>query len=289
MIAAVTFSTDNFESIRKKNVATAISKGKVDKVFEYTLKDIDSDFFHENRSILNYKKGAGLWLWKPYFIAKALEKINDGDYLIYSDAGSYFINSVNYLINSLEQSSQDLMVFELPLISKQWTKKETFLRMEVDLDLYETRNQILANHILIKKTAYSVSFIKEFLEICCDEIAISNQQFDSTIKESEDFLAHRMDQSILSILSQKWGLSPFRDPSQYGDRPWEYLLSKEVIYKPKKHSNSNYPTIFFLTRQSTNYNLFYSKEIVKRVLSIFPFYVKWEILRRNKKSQSYSS
>jgi hypothetical protein len=289
MIAAVTFSTDNFESIRKKNVTTAIRKGKVDKVFEYTPKDIDSDFFNQNKCIFNYQKGAGLWLWKPYFIARALAQINEGDYLIYSDAGSYFINPVNCLIESLEQSPHDVMVFELPLISKQWTKKETFLRMEVDFDLYGTKNQILANHIFIKKSAFSVSFISEFLKICCDEVAISNKQFDSSIVESEDFLAHRMDQSILSILSQKKGLIPFRDPSQFGDRPWEYLLSSEVLYNPKKYNNSNYPTIFFLTRQVTNYNLFYSKEIIKRVLSIFPSYVKWEIIRRNKKSQIYKS
>jgi len=36
----------------------------------------------------NREKGNGYWLWKRYFILKALkEKLNRDDYLIYTDAG----------------------------------------------------------------------------------------------------------------------------------------------------------------------------------------------------------
>ena len=43
----------------------------------------------------NIKKGCGLWLWKPYIIYKQLQKLNNGDFLVYSDPwGSFPSNPI---------------------------------------------------------------------------------------------------------------------------------------------------------------------------------------------------
>lgn len=282
MIASVVYSTDNFETMRKRNAKSAHSKGKADIVFEFTPKDIDNDFKEKNKVILSNKRGAGLWLWKPYFINKVLLLINEGDYLIYSDAGSFFVNQIKHLINALELSGQDIMVFELPLISKQWTKQETFVKMGCDKNGFEERNQIMASFLLLKKTKLSEIFIKDYLTTCCDEAAIDPRQFDLTIENPKEYLQHRADQSILSILSMKYGLKPFRDPSQLGYRPWEYIANKEVIYCPAKYENSAYPTIFLHTRKDINY-VYLFKETIKKILSRTNFYINWEMARRNRK------
>lgn len=282
MIAVVTYSTDNFETMRKLNVKTAYSKGKADIVFEFTPNDIDKDFKEKNKRILSNTKGAGLWLWKPYVIKKALALIKDGEYLIYGDAASFYTNRIDYLVNALELSGQDIMVFELPLITKQWTKQETIVRMHCENRGFEEKNQIQASFILLKKTQHSINFIKEYLVTCCDEAIISQVQFDKKIINSEDYITHRFDQSILSILSMKYGLKPFRDPSQYGKRPWEYILSKEVIYRPKIYNNSKYPTIFQLTRKEIN-NWYMIKEKLKMIFSLIPLYKQWEITRRKRR------
>lgn len=284
MIAAVTYSTDNYESVRKLNVKSAFSKGKADLVFEFTPDDIDEEFKKLNATILSKPRGAGLWLWKPYAINKALSQINIGDYLIYSEAASIYINRIQYLIDALELSGQDVMVFELPLLSKQWTKAETFVKLQCDKLGFEERNQIGASFILLKKTIHSQSFMNEYLESCRDEVAISSEQFDMSILNPKDFIAHREDQSILSILCMKYKINPFRDPSQLGMRPWEYIGSKEVLYNPVKHQNSSYPIIFQHTRMKINW-LYVVKEIIKRGLTIFPFYRNWEISKRLKISK----
>ena len=281
MIAAVTYSTENYKSVRKLNVKSAYRKGKADIVFEYTPEDIDESFKESYKKIFSYKRGAGLWLWKPYIINKALSLINNGDYLIYSEAASIYIRPIKYLVDSLEKSRQDLMVFELPLITEQWTKRETFVRMQCENDGYEKKNQISASFILVKKSFYSVAFIKDYLSFCCDEATISAVQFDKSIENSSNFIEHREDQSVLSLLSMKYKLKAFRDPSQYGIRPWEYIVSKEVIYNQGTYENSAYPSIFLHTRKEIDF-LYLIKEILKRILATFPFYVKWEISRRNK-------
>ncbi|MCT4647354.1 MAG: hypothetical protein N4A74_20360 [Carboxylicivirga sp.] len=246
MIYAINFSDSKFEEQRNYNSLTAIKRGKVDKVIEYSPKDIDVDFCNKHSTILNYKRGAGLWLWKPYFILKALKEMSDGDYLFYCDSGAFYVNKVKHLINALEKTNQTVMGFELPLLERQFTKKESFIAMGAR---DSGQRQILATYILFKKDRNSIDFVQEWLNYCCQEEIISPNTFDPNIHEFDDFLVHREDQSILSILYHKYGYTPFREASQYGDRPFEHLWipayswSKPWKYLPRKHSNSRYPKI----------------------------------------------
>ena len=74
---------------------------------------LNADFVKKNKKILSEKKGNGLYLWKPYFLNKAYRELKDGDYLIYTDAGSIFINKIQYLIDCMEREKLDMMVFSL--------------------------------------------------------------------------------------------------------------------------------------------------------------------------------
>ena len=245
MIYAINFSDKNFENMRRYNTKTAYLFGKADKVIEYSPNDIDKDFFEINKNIFSYKRGFGLWLWKPYFILKTLEEINEGDYLMYCDSGAIYTSEIKNLIKELENSNQSIMVFELPLLERQFTKRETFYLMNSD---QFDKNQILASYILLKKCEFSVDFIKEWLFFMQDEKVVSPKIFFNKIKEFEDFVNHREDQSVLSILVRKHNLKVFRDPSDYGDRPWQYASNK-CIYRPIIYSNSNYPRVLLSNRK----------------------------------------
>jgi hypothetical protein len=250
MIIAINYSDDNYEYARKYNTETAYSVGEVNKVIEYSPKDIDSDFQKKYEAILSYKRGAGLWLWKPYIIKKTLEESNDGDYIFYTDAGSYFCNKVQYLIDTLDRSGQSVMGFGIPFLERQFTKKEAFVLMN---DSIYDRNQVCGGYVLLKKDDFSMQFVREWLNFATDERIISPEHFCSDVDEFEDYVAHREDQSVFSILYHKKGLKDFRDPSQFGDRPWEYsctkiyevLFGKKWTYKPIKFKKeySSYPRI----------------------------------------------
>ena len=93
MIYVVNYADGSlFEKRRRINSLTARLFAHADKVFEYNSSDIDEEYKNSNKKIFSYKRGAGLWLWKPYVLSKALEKLQDGDWLFYADAGSFFIN-----------------------------------------------------------------------------------------------------------------------------------------------------------------------------------------------------
>ncbi|MDU1277985.1 MAG: hypothetical protein E6342_05035 [Clostridium sp.] len=261
MIVSINYADENFKKAQRINTNTAYKKGKINKVIEYSPEDIDKNFIDEHYNILKEKKGGGYWLWKPYIILKTMENMEEGDFLLYCDSGAIFINKIEYLIDSLEKIGQDLMPFELPLIERQWTQKETFRLMKCDEDCFKESNQVLATFILIRVNNFSRKFMKEYMSMCENEKIL----IDNKINECNDFIAHRHDQSIFSLLCKKYNLETFRDPSQYGIRPWEYLAEGR-IYNPKVYSNSNYPQILVSQRKANIYT-FRVKDFIKRQLT----------------------
>jgi len=220
----INYADKVFEKQQKFALKAARFRGKFDAIYGFTRQDIDEIFYIQHKYILNQKRGGGYWLWKPYFINKSLSTLNNGDYLFYSDAGAFFLKKVDILIDELNKYDQDIMGFELPLIEEQWTKKELFIRMNCEESFYFESNQILASFMLIKKTNFSEKFFNEFLKISCDEINITDK-FLENVKQNDDFICHRWDQSIFSLLYKKYNLKPFKDPSQFGELPTDYISS----------------------------------------------------------------
>lgn len=254
-IVVINCCDDKFESIRKLCSESALKEGGADEVIEYTLEMIDSEFREKNHEILSTKRGAGLWLWKPYFIKKTLERMNDNDFLFYSDAGVIFQKPIKLLIPSLIQSGQDIMAFELPLLEQEWTKNETQTFILGTSERKYSDNQILATYILFRNTPFIRGFIDKWLDYmqhycCCKPENITGEP------NASNFIEHREDQSVFSILCKSNNIKPFKDPSQFGIRPYEYAWRqsyqsrwKKYSYSAKTHKNSKYPQIILLTRK----------------------------------------
>lgn len=281
-VVAFTYSTSDFSEFKDRNRETALQIGKVDKFFEFGPEDIDDDFYSKNEKILSERRGAGLWLWKPYFVYRVLNEVEENEIILYTDSATYFVRNISSLIKFFEAIGQDVMGFDLPLQSNQWTKEETFFLLNAT-KAERFANQVLASFILIKKTRKSLLFVKDWLDNCCKIELISDETFYPLIKNSSIFVEHRHDQSIFSILYLKSGFKAYRDPSQYGVLPWEYILSKEIIFKPSQIYNfKEYSTIFFHTRKINDVKIFHFKTKLKLFLAKFKMYKEWEIRRRKK-------
>ena len=275
MKVAITYATEEYFKQLRYNIKTANKKGGFDKVFGYGPKDIDSDFYEKTKHILTQKRGGGCWLWKPYCINKALSQIEYGDYLFYCDASAFYTKSIDHMIKCMEKNNEDIMVFELPLIEKQWTKKDAYILMDCIGDKYSNTNQILASYILVKKTIKAELFISEYLDYCCDDVIITDKENEFG-ENFDNFIEHRFDQSVLSLLSKKYNLIPHRDPSQFGDRPEQYCYDTRFLFNKKKYSNSSYPRILILYRTSNKYKR-YAIEIFRDIVPFAYFLEVWII------------
>ena len=235
----INFATENFAKAQQFNSKTALSIGGFDRVYNATPNLIDVDFKIKHSAILKQARGAGYWLWKPYFILRALEQLKDGDVVMYADSASHFIHSADSLLNLTNAYGQDIIPFELELTEGAWTKRDAFVLMDADQQSFEKSRQFLASFIVIRKSAFSVQFIKEYLHCCCNPNILTDLKNVCGLPNYPEFTAHRHDQSVFSLLSKKYGLQGFRDPSQWGNN------------RMSEYTNSNYPQILEHTRQKS--------------------------------------
>lgn len=202
-----------------------------DEFHLFSSEDIDEIFFEENKNILQQSRGAGYWLWKPYFIDKVLSQIEYGDILFYVDSSNVFLGSPDHIYESFNQD--DIILFDnrdgMPnneaaqnFIS---CKKDIFVLMDCDTDEYINGLHVNAAYSVYKKTDRSISFVKEWLNWCKNEEILTDtpNKFGPNYPGYYD---HRHDQSVLSLLSIKHKINLRRDPSQFGENLFYHHRNK---------------------------------------------------------------
>jgi len=85
--------------------------------------------------------------------------------------------------------------------------------------------------VIIRKTDNSSRFVSEWLRWSEDPRLLTDVPNTQGLPDYADFIDHRHDQSIFSLLTKKHGVPAFRDPSQWGN-------SVHAAYP-----NSSYPQI----------------------------------------------
>ena len=205
-IIQITYGNSFFRRQLKLNNKSAIEVGEVDEHYEYGPKDIDHEFKKKNKGIFSRGRGNGYWIWKSYFINKTMiEKLNYGDYLIYSDSGLLFMNSSHLLVNFLEEQKANMWAYKLTILEKSYTKRDAFILMDADTPYYYDTNQYMAGIQIYKKSNYTVKFIQEWLNYCQDERIITGIKNTLGHHNYPGFIENRHDQTVLSILIKKYG------------------------------------------------------------------------------------
>jgi hypothetical protein len=205
--------------IHQQNILYLSSKLHFDEIISVGPEDIEEDFIKENQEIFNFNRGYGYWIWKPYFIRRVLDYINEGDILFYVDSGNETINNPQPLFNLLE--NQDIVLFKNRdgnphgdiWINSTWTKADCFNIMGCNDDVYKKGDQVDGSYILLKKTLQSIQFIEEYLRYSCNKNIITDLP-NITGNNEPDFRDHRHDQSILSLLAIKHNIKTFESPSE---------------------------------------------------------------------------
>lgn len=235
MIIAINYANEGFQKAQKLNLETALQWG-ADRVIGYTPEDMDEEFKERNKEILAAKKGNGYYLWKPYFLNKAYQELKDGDYLIYTDAGSIYVNKIQYLIDCMEKEQVDLMVFslELEMLERKYNKRDALILMGCDSTEYTDTPQSIGGYVVMKKSSFVENFLKEDLKYAQDSRIITEQENTLGQPNYEDFVVHRHDQAVWSLMIKKHQLKRFRDPSQFG------LVNH---YEKEVEERSTYPQI----------------------------------------------
>ena len=268
----VTFGSKNFK-LQRKHITNLVKNSELyDHCIEMGPEDLTPDFRNKYSEILKIDRGYGFWIWKVDVLNQLLSKINFGDSITYSSAGSSFnplgIERLNYYFELLESSETGNLRFRLPGFKEyEWTSKQIFDYFKIDINSKIAKSeQFSANTLFMKKNEVSLNIINGFLEIINYNPKLITLDYDK-VDQISGFKENRSDQSILSVLSKLNGV--------------ETILDQEQNFNQFDMNQFHYP---FLTVRQRKYNIFskllFMLNYKKRINSPIYFYRKISIIEK---------
>lgn len=219
-----------YYNAQRKNSETAKLVGGCDESIMCGLGDIDKDYYLKNKSIFNLSRGAGYWVWKPYIIRKFLKTLTPSDYLVYTDSGTEFVGSIQNLLevkgDVLETQGFLIGGATMPIPSGppwadapeyMWTKRDAFILTDTDKSEITQTPQACTCFMMFKPTTEVFEFLEEWIHWNCDYRAVTDAPNELGQNNYDNFVEHRHDQSLASILAKKRGWEIIPDITHWAE------------------------------------------------------------------------
>lgn len=145
-------------------------------------------------------RGYGYWFWKPIVIKKALAVYGE---VLYTDV-DYTVLHQEPLLKMLNSSAHGLVMFNYPFQNHIWTKRDCFFYMDCDRPEYWDGLHLEAGISIWRKSAFTDNLLSELSACCNDRRILSDDPNTCGLPNLPGFRDHRHDQSILSLLKEKY-------------------------------------------------------------------------------------
>ncbi len=220
---------------------------------------------------INQKRLFGYACWKADIISSFMKEIPENSILQYSDIGCHFnkdgLNRLKEYITLCEKNNLLTFQYKIPDFDNinnfkfqiyreyQYTKNDLFKYFNIN-DSSEIFNseQLWSGTIFFKKNNFSKDVIDEWSKISFENNLIDDSESNS--QNNDNFIEHRHDQSIFSIICKKKNIltlsaSECEWAEDNKGRTWEHLKKFPILAKRDKKYN-----FFkrFLNRQKKNLN-----------------------------------
>jgi hypothetical protein len=167
-----------------------------------------------------YPKGYGLWMWKPIVAQLALSRVPEGDFLFFLDAGSSINPSMNARPRLLQYldvlDKTNFLFFELALQERIWTKKSVIRHFDLRIE-HQYSGQRVGGIFGLKASEDSRNLLRSWVQAATLDSGYLLLDPDSNDLEDSDFMAHRQDQSLLSVLTKSLGIQALPDETYFED------------------------------------------------------------------------
>jgi hypothetical protein len=209
----ISYANDTMRYSLKRIGKQAKKLGIFDDIILYTP-DMMPSYVKES-PLMAYKRGAGYWVWKSAIIWETLQKYDEGDLVVYADAGCSLQKSSQWETYwNMLSDNHNAIVFqykdEMPEWKrwgqtstkiKYWTKRSVLRYFEELLGEYDGNyNKILSGWIMCK--GKHNLFIKHWLDITQTHPELIVDPLGEEANEQLPSLAyHKHEQSIITPLA----------------------------------------------------------------------------------------
>ncbi len=215
MIHLVTFS-DQRMTVSAKNLCDSAIQYGCNSYSWWREEHLPEWLYNHHPEMVKDSRGFGWYAWKPFIVAEEIMKMNDGDILIYADAGQTLKDSVNHVIEAMDS---DVFLFNNGWNHVDWCKYTTLdaiLHFD-DFDShskYDEYKQPQASLIFFRVSKESKDFCREWLAWSLMPGLIDNSP--SQYGNRPNFQEHRWDQAILGCMAINHNIALHWFPSTTG-------------------------------------------------------------------------
>lgn len=208
------YGTEEFRGSLDRLKKEASNLNVFDKTIIYTPRDLPMHI--KANSLMNYKKGGGYWIWKPYIIWKTLQDYPN-TIVVYIDAGCSISKSEEWYQYFKFIEKHDTILFQYrnsfdygwnkmwPSATTKignWTKLNTqkYFDQLIKDENWHSFDKIMGGTIICKNPKNE--FISQWLNITLFKSELIVDPIGNEIgNQKEDFIEHRHDQSIITPLA----------------------------------------------------------------------------------------
>jgi hypothetical protein len=238
-----------FYGSRLRLAAEARQLGVFDEITMADECSLGEDFWRSRGDLVRrYKRGFGLWSWKPYLIMKRLEAMKDGGLLVYVDVGcSLNPEGLRRLEEYLEMAARGpgWLGFSLRGNSNgAWTKRAMLRSLGQDDPAIRGRPQLASGIHFIRACDSTRLLARRWYDACGQEADMNDVCSDD---EHPEFIAHRHDQSAFSLLAAGGPVEDIPDESWF-EPDWAANRTYPVHARRWKH-RIPWPTSWLRSRR----------------------------------------
>ncbi|PWG80208.1 hypothetical protein [Pararcticibacter amylolyticus] len=181
--------------------------------------DLEPEFRWEFNHILNYHRGGGYWIWKPYLVKRMLNTIHEGDVLVYCDAGCEINQDAKKrfreYIEMICASPTGSLAFRLPHREVEYTKQEVFSYFSSPAEVIESE-QLMATVFFLRKCGHTSFLAETWFHVLEDKDSLFTDELNEKLQDRR-FIAHRHDQSVFSLIRKQYGSEIIPDETFFND------------------------------------------------------------------------
>ena len=202
--AFVTFGSARYAAALRRIAGEAAATGAFASVRAFMPEDIAPAYAAAHADVLSAPRGAGFWLWKPYFVLRVLGELAEGELLMWADAGCEFRASPAPYLALAHRHGFLGFRMEPEHTVQRWTKGDIFEAVGLELGLFGIEPQLAACVFVLRKSARTEAFVREWLRLAENLQLVGDAP--SLAPNHPTFHENRHDQAIFSLLVYKMGL-----------------------------------------------------------------------------------
>lgn len=239
-ISFVTFADHRYRPTLERIKAEALDMNIFDDVCALSDLNFDEDyktlFIKEKRDKMY---AFGFYCWKSWAVKKAMDKLNDGDFLVYADAGCILNNRGIRLLKkwlNVISADKDFIAFQQKYIEEEYTKEDVFQYFHISQDDSKVRNtgQYFAGAFILRKSNSTEDLVDKWFDLS----NLHFQLIDDTIinDKNSKLLQPRYDQSIISLLLKNHEHLLSLDMNEILDTIVNRINSPIIVAREKKYT-----------------------------------------------------